>query len=102
MAQNRSELQELLEEIMGGESVYFQPPENTKISYPCIVYALDYGVTKFADNSPYRFSKRYQLILITLDPDDPAFEKLVTLPACTYQRHYISDNLHHYSFNLFF
>ena len=34
----RYELQAVLEGILGSGNVYFQPPENLKMRYDCIVY----------------------------------------------------------------
>jgi hypothetical protein len=97
----RVALQSKLEEILGSENVYFQPPTNIKMTYPCIVYSRSTGYTKFADNSPWRCSLRYQIQLISKNPDHPAFEKLMNLEMCTYDRHYTADNLHHDTFNIY-
>jgi hypothetical protein len=37
----RLQLQTLLETLT--EHVYFQPPENLKVQYPCIVYQRDFA-----------------------------------------------------------
>ncbi len=44
----RLQLQSLLSEIT--ENVYFQPPNNVQMQYPCIVYMRDGSYVKFADN----------------------------------------------------
>ena len=38
----RIELQLKLEEILGSRHVYFQPPASIKMTYPAIVYELDF------------------------------------------------------------
>jgi len=96
----RLELHAILKTIV--PKAYFQPPDNLSMTYPCIRYDIDDADTEFADNIPYRFTWRYQLILITEDPDDPAKEKLVSLPMCRYDRHYVAGELHHYVFNIFY
>jgi hypothetical protein len=99
MAQ-RLKLQSLLETL--APNVYFQPPANLIMKYPCIVYHRDTGRTLFAGNSPYRFTKRYQVVVIDSDPDSPIPDKIAALPMCSYDRFYTADNLNHDVFNLFF
>ena len=54
----RMDLQKLLEETIGKrkdgvQNVYFQPPENLKMVYPCIRYSRDTINNEFADNIVY-------------------------------------------------
>jgi len=44
----RLELQEVLESLLGSRNVYFQPPLNLKMNYPCIIYKRDDAETEFA------------------------------------------------------
>lgn len=101
MAQ-RLELQALLEELISPRLVYFQPPPDVKIEYPCIVYERDDIDISFADNSPYKHKKRYQVTAIDPDPDSDIHEKLMMLPLCSYDRSYTAENLNHDVFNLYF
>jgi hypothetical protein len=98
----RSDLQTLLAEILGTEHVYFQPPTNIKLVYPCIVYKRDLSQTNFADNSPYFNMLRYQITVIDGDPDSSIPTKVAALPLCLFIRFYTADNLNHDVFNLFF
>lgn len=98
----RLELQTLLEEILGTNNVYFQPPTNVNIQYPCIVYKRDSADTTFADNNPYQNQLRYQIIVIDRDPDGEVLEKISSLPLCRYDRFYITENLNHDVFELYF
>lgn len=100
MAQSRLELHAIL--LTLADHVYFQPPENIKLSYPCIIYRRDSADTKFADNRPYRYKKRYQVMVIDQDPDSPIPDKVADLPSCVFERHYTADYLNHDVFNLFF
>lgn len=102
MAKNRLELQTLLEELLGNRHVYFQPPPNIKLMYPCIVYDFAKFQTTKADNKDYLRSKRYDVLLIHNDPDNDIVEKLEDLDYCDLDRSYKSDNLYHYAFTLFF
>ena len=96
----RLELQTLLEGF--AENVYFQPPNNISLSYPCIVYAMDGIRSEFADNRPYRHTKRYQVTVIDRNPDTELPDKVVELPMSEFNRYFVADNLNHYVFNLFF
>lgn len=104
MARNprREELQTLLENILGTRNVYFQPPENLRMNYPCIVYNRDDADTKFANNNPYSYQKRYQVIVVDRDPNSATPDKIAQLPMCTFNRFYTADNLNHDVFNLYF
>lgn len=101
MAQ-RLQLQSLLEEILGSSNVYFQPPSNIQMQYPCIIYKWDAADTIFADNSPYRFARRYQVTVIDRNPDSEIPDKIAALSLCKFDRFFTADNLNHDVFNLFF
>lgn len=101
MAQ-RLELQTLLENLIGTRNVYFQPPANVMMTYPCIVYRRDFAESEFADNSPYRYTKRYQVTVIDRDPDSVIPDKVAVLPMCSFNRFFTADNLNHDVFNIFF
>lgn len=98
----RLELQELLEQTLGSDKVYFQPPANVKLQYPCIVYQRDPAKTEFADNKPYRYTKRYQVTVIDRNPDSLIPDRVAFLPMCTFDRFYAADNLNHDVFTIFF
>ena len=78
----RTELQDLLEEILGSSNVYFQPPENLKLRYPCIVYSRNKVTSTFADNGSYIRRRRYSVILIDKNPDSPYVEPIADIPYC--------------------
>lgn len=72
------------------------------MEYPAVVYSIDQAETEFADNLPYRRTKRYQVTIIDQDPDSPIPDKVADLPMCLFERHFTSGNLHHYVYNLYF
>jgi hypothetical protein len=98
----RLELQNLLVGILQTDNVYFQPPPNLQMKYPCIVYKRDYELVNHADDFPYRRRRRYMVIVIDQDPDSGIIEAVSALPLCTYDRFYTSDNLNHDVYKLFF
>ena len=99
---NRLNLQTLLETILKSRNVYFQPPESVKLKYPAIVYALDDLESRHANDSVYNLRRRYSVMLITEDPDSSTIGELAYLEMCRFARHYKSDNLNHYVFELYY
>lgn len=99
---SRIELQEILEELLGSRNVYFQPPENLKLKYPCIVYNKSDEDNRFADDAKYLRTNVYELTIIDKDPDSLIPECISKLPFCSFDRYFVSDNLNHYSYRLYF
>lgn len=98
----RLELQDLLVEILESDHVYFQPPSNVQMQYPCIVYHRDFIQMDRADNDIHIQSNRYSVTVIDRDPDSEIPDKVARLPLCETDRFYTADNLNHYAFKLFF
>jgi len=101
MAQ-RHELQTLLINILGTKDVYFQPPPNVLMNYPCIVYHRDYELVNHADDLVYKRRKRYLVTVIDRNPDSVVPDKISELPLCVYDRFFTADNLNHDVYKLFF
>ena len=102
MMSKRIELQSVLERILGTTNVYFQPPENLKMVYDCIVYERSQIITFYADNSPYQLCDRYQVTAIYRNPDSELPHRLAMLPQCAHERHFVSNKLHHDVFTLYY
>lgn len=98
----RLELQSIFEAILGSGQVYFQPPSNVQMKYPCIVYNRDSAITQFAGDNPYRYTKRYQVTVIDRNPDSTIPDKVAALPMCIHNRFFTADNLNHDVFNIYF
>lgn len=98
----RIELQALLETILGSRQVYFQPPESIKLSYPCVIYELDTIDSVYADNAKYKKQRRYSVTLIDRNPDSIFIDSILDLPYCSFNKHFKSDNLNHYTFTLYY
>ena len=95
-------MQTKLEELLGLKNVYYQPPESIKMEYPAIRYSKTDINTKSANDSNYIINNKYEIIVIDRRPDNPVVYKLLQLPMCSYERHYISDNLHHDVLTLYY
>ena len=102
MSKPRVELQIELEKIIGSRNVYFQPPPTFMIQYPCIIYTLSNDKVDYANNNRYKEMNRYSVILIDKDPDSVFLKQIKKMPYCSFDRTYVSDNLNHYSFTIFY
>lgn len=90
----------LLKYVKDMKNLYFQPPENQKMKYPCIIYNLTRDETVHADNIPYRITPVYEVILVDADPDSPFMMKLMEVPGRRFVRFYTADNLNHWVFQI--
>lgn len=98
----RTELHNLLTNILGSGYVYFQPPETVKMVYPCIVYSLETIGTRHADDLPYMKDRAYAVIIIDKNPDLELVSKMSELKLCQFERHYTANNLNHWVFRIYF
>lgn len=103
MANDRLALQMILETLLGSRNVYFQPPENLKIKYPCIVYELSKIEAIKANNEIYRTYKLYTITIIHSDPDNTLKDEILNeFMYCTFDRSFKVDNLYHYVYDLYY
>ena len=106
MAQERTQLQSLLEALMESldleKNVYFQPPSNLVMNYPCIRNERDDSQVRHANNRLYLHTNRNQVTVIDRNPDSQLPDKVIELPMCAFDRFYVADGLNHHVFNLFF
>lgn len=84
-------------------NVYFQPPENLKMQYPCIVYSIDRFQSINADNTKYKIDTGFTVTYITKNPIDYNYLSIFgTFPMSTYNRRFINDGLYHNTFVIYF
>lgn len=104
MAQRpRLELQEELLEILDSDYVYFQPPENLKMVYPCIRYEREEISADRANNKAYQLYNRYLVTVIDRNADSEIPDKIMAaFEMCVFDRAFRADNLNHTTFKLFF
>lgn len=103
MPSNRNKLHDSLVEITGDRTrVYYQPPSNVHMQYPCIEYHDAPWDTKFANDKPYVITMHYQLTVIDPRPENPwIFQIATSLPMCKQNRHYTADGLNHDVFDIY-
>lgn len=96
------DLQNKLKELLGSENVYFQPPTNQRMQYPCIVVERRKINQLNADNRMYLYDKCYTLTHIGYDEDPDIIDLLLkSFQMIRYDRPFVSDNLYHDVFELF-
>lgn len=99
---SRADLHEVLCEILGSNSVYFQPPESVKMTYPAIRYKRKKIDNEHADNKVYVQFRSYEITVIDYDPESEIVDRISLLPQCSHDRHYETSNLNHDVFTLYF
>lgn len=92
---SRLELHNKLIELLGNNNVYYQPPSNAEMKYPAIKYSKDDVYNVHANDGKYLKNICYEIVVIDRSPDNPVINKLLDLPYCSYDRHYVADNLNH-------
>ena len=98
----RLTLQTKLEDLLGSNHVYYQPPENLKMEYPAIRYSKSDEEDIYANNIKYLSMSVYDLIVIDKKPDNPVIKKLLELPYSEFDRHYVADGLNHDIIRIFY
>lgn len=99
----RLQLHDELVEILGTDNVYFQPPENVKLKYPCIVYKRSNPNTEYADNKVYTYKQGYDITVIYDDPDmSIGKDILMHFQYCKMGTTYTADNLYHDPLTLYY
>lgn len=97
----RTTLQEKLEQILGTDHVYFQPPSTIRMQYPCIKYDIQQKQYIYANNKKYLDGTTYSLTLMDYDPESPYVRAIEDLPYCRFNRKYKADQLNHFVFDLY-
>lgn len=91
----RLEIQQLLEDVLGNERVYFQEPPNTGMKYPCIVYKFVRFNTSNADNKPYLVTGRWDVHHMYKNPKYDLKERFVfDVPFCQFDRRIVTGGIY--------
>lgn len=104
MARTRLDLDQKLKILVSEYQghLYFSPPDGAEMEFPCIVYEYVNANQQHADNIPYLTDKRYQLTVIDRDPDGELKDRVLELPKCSPDRSFVSGDLNHHVYTLFF
>lgn len=96
---NRIEFHNKLKTIL--PDVYFQPPNNTSIQYPAIIYERKDIVNIKASDSNYRVITPYNVKIIDRNPDSKFIDKLMEFEYCIFDRQFVSGGLNHFVFTIY-
>lgn len=100
---SRLNLQTEFERILGTKHVYFQPPESEKIEYDAIIYKLEDITSRHANNKNYTNRKRYEVQLITRKADNKVIDSILdNFSYCIYNRSFVTENLYHHVFYIYY
>lgn len=102
-AERRKYLNSLLKALPYVKQVWFQPPENIKLEYPCIIYNWERVKDISADNMHYSSRRGYKVTIIDYNPDSvipDLFHR--NFPTASFDRSYVADGLNHWVYTLFF
>lgn len=104
MEQRWQILRELLMEKTDIDYCYYDPPASIRMTYPCVIFHLSDQDVIYADNQAYLSRLRWDVTIV--DPVSTNGEiyimEMIQLPMCRFGRHYVADNLHHYTFSLYY
>lgn len=99
---SRTDLREILYSIAGKDNVYYQPPSNTRMTYPCIRYKRSKIQNDYADNKVYIQHYRYEITVMDKNPDSKIADAVSKIPRCQYINEYVVENIHHTIFQIFY
>lgn len=98
---NRLSLHEELLQFV--ENVYYQPPDNIRMSYPCIVYHKTGWSNRSGNNDHYIKNQQWTITLIDTDPDSLTAEDIEKhFEYCSIQQYFKKDNLSHTTLRLYY
>lgn len=114
MERRSDQLMAELRDLLGTDEVYFQPAPSfseggeqvvlTGIEYPCFIIKRTTAYQPRADDKTYLFRPGYEVTYINRDEPDPEMLTAVMehFTRCRYDRHFVSDNLHHDLFTIYY
>ncbi len=101
----RDYIHNILSNIDGVKKVFFQPPKDLQLVYPCIIYSLEGLSSLYSGDKRYLTFPSYSLILIDYDPESIIQKYIMDLTGdchVSFDRFYTSDNLNHWVYTLEF
>jgi len=83
--------------------VYYQPPANIQMVYPCIVYNKTGKIHKFGNDRIYMWTQEYQITVIEKNPDSGIADNMEAhFQYCKIEQNFSSDNLNHTTLKLYY
>lgn len=98
---SRLDLHSSLKKI--SDNVYFQPPANIKLTYPCIIYNKSGKSRRYSNDDIYYNRQKYQIMVIDVSPDSIVADKIEeSFTYCSIDQYFTKDNLNHTTLTLFY
>lgn len=98
---SRLELQAALESYCA--NVYYQPPENIKLKYPCVLYHLSGDYNLKSNDSLYVSVNKYDLTVIDQDPESMIPKNIYyNFKTCSLGHMFVNDGLYHSMLHLYY
>lgn len=93
-----------LANLVSTGKVYFQPPANVQLEFPCFLFHRNDAYQPHADDINYLYRPAYKVTYINRDEPDPDIIETVlkTFKHCHYTGHSVVDNLHHDYFTIYY
>ena len=88
---------------LGARKTLFQPPPNTLLEYPAIIYTRKSTFTMNADNKNYTGHTHYQIKVIDPDPDSALVPALLNkFQMIKHVNNFKANELNHDVFDLYY
>ena len=85
------------------DAVYFQPPSNIRMNYPCIVYHKISKYKEFGNDEVYIKKQGYQLTVMDKDPDSLIADDLEDhFQYCSISQYFTNDSIYHVTLELYY
>lgn len=85
------------------DNVYFQPPSNINMSYPCIIYNKTGKYRSFGNDTIYLSKQEYRITVIDRDPDSSTADEIESyFSHCSISQYYRVDSLNHTILTLYY
>lgn len=98
----RLDLQTLLSGLTGVSKAYYQPPEDVRMDYPCIVYVKSAQPSGYADDIPYKRSTGYRVTIMDTNPDSLIPSLVAQLPTAKFITRFRKNNLYHDVYSIYY
>ena len=98
-----TELREIQLKALKYQHTYFEPTEKTRLQYDAMVYKNAGMFNRRANNRSYIIRNRWQVIWISRDPETPVPRMIQEhFELCEPGQPYMSENLYHYPFTIYY
>lgn len=102
LSTNRSNFDAMLRRVSEIPNIYFQPPSNIRMQYPCIVYKRETINNRVSDNSVYNQHVYYQVTVIDQKPNSIYTDRISKIVNSRHIRNFETEGLNHDIFRIYY